>query len=231
MKKILHITILLLSAYSTGFASPEPNTSWAAYKNSNSIMGFILGDTEIKDIVAKMGGKLPNEPDHKHELASICYKVGEKPVYVVFSTGVLHDYSTLYGFEVAQNIQDHIKTTCTKYNLSGNESIVTNGGLHIGQTKDSVLEQLNNPTKKSSQNWSWTYENYLKYEKPKVSTTKAGPTDEKYLMKHISKGAYESGTISILFSNETVVGFSVDYFAESDFKIERYDLTSGERLR
>ena len=231
MNKFVLTLILVLSAYSSGYASSDSNTAWGTYKKNNSIIGFKLGESTIEDIAGKMGGKLPSKPEDKHELASVCFNVFDKPDYIIFSTGVRHDYSTLYGFQISKNIPDIIKSTCTQYKLAKNEDLVTNGGLHIGQSKNDVLRILTNPIKKSSQNWTWDYKNYQKYDTPKVSSSKAGPTDAKYIMKIISKGAYEDSSISIEFLNDIVVGYSVHYFAESDFKIEHYDVNTGKRIR
>jgi hypothetical protein len=50
------------------------------------------------------------------------------------------------------------------------------------------------------------------------------------MMRFIVKGAYEYGTISTKFIKDKLVSFAIDYFAESDFKIEHYDINTGELI-
>jgi hypothetical protein len=232
-KNLLFAVALNFIVFSTQapYAMADSNTAWNTFKAHSTIIGFTLGESTIEEIINKMSGEMPNIPEDKHELAKVCFKLNDESHFITFSTGVLHDYSTLYGFIVSTDIPDNFKGGCKKYRLVDNETIGTVGGLYIGQHKDEVLTLLGNSSKKTSQNWIWNYEHYLSYDEPKISSSVAGPTGSKYMMKNISKGAYEDGTISIKFINDKIAEFAVNYFAESDFEIEHYDINTGERIR
>lgn len=207
-----------------------PDADWTVFQSHASILDFSLGVSNIDQVVQKFGGELPKKPNDNHDLVSICIKDPRDVAHLVFTTGVLHDYSTLYGFQISPGAVKKNQRECQSWDGFKADSISTRGGLYLGQTQENVLKLLKDPTKKDSQSWTWNYAHYLGYSTPQTSVSEAGPTDSRYLMKFISKGAHESGSIEIRFSRGKVTNIAVWFFSESDFYIEHYDIKTGEKL-
>jgi hypothetical protein len=226
----LIFSLFIQSPFAIADSSVKTNLQWSKFKANSSILGFTLGESTVDQVIQKMGGDTPTIPEKQHELVEICFKHYGASQYITFLTGKLHDYSRLYTFEVSTNISKSLENKCKQYNPSKGENLRTDGGLYLGQTKDEVLSILGYPSNKTSLNWIWEFENYTTYKEPKISFAEAGPSNSRYMMKFIVKGAYEYGTISIKFVKDRLFSFAVDYFAESDFKIEHYDINTGKPI-
>ncbi len=226
---ILFLFILASVSFAESFS--KKSLPWNLFRLNSSILGLKLGESTFNDAIKKMGGESPENPSGKHEALKICYRHNEIPQYISFKTGSLNDYSTLYSFGLSKTHKNESLNKCRKYLSSENGVFNTDGGLHLDQSKNDVISILGNPSETNGPTMYWRFKNYKKYAEPKISFTEAGPTNARYNMKFISNGLYESGTVSIEFLDDKTVDINVEYYAESDFKIEHYDITTGKRIR
>lgn len=223
--------LFILNSIAIAVTSTSSNLPWALFESNCTILGLKLGESTFDEAVNKMGGVRPENPSGKHEVLEIYFRNNEVPQYITFTTGYLHDYSMLYSFKLTRTLEKELLKKCRNYLTSERDIFKTDGGLYLDQSKDDVISILGNPSESKGQTMYWSFKNYKKYEVPKMSFTEAGPTNARYSMKYISNGLYEDGTISIEFIENKTVTINIQYFAESDSKIEHYDLDTGKRIR
>ncbi|MDH5389474.1 MAG: hypothetical protein OEY06_13640 [Gammaproteobacteria bacterium] len=189
------------------------------FESNNSIMNFTLTSSKINDVLAYMEKQAVEiNGGEGHELTEVCYKNKQNSVRLTFITGVLHDYSTLYGFKISRspfNGDDYCR-----YSDKVNENIETKSGLSIKTTKSEIIKILGVPKDENDNLLTWVFDYLVTYENPKHRSWQAGPTYNKYTQHQTITGEYHTGHINGKFDSNNLVSIEIIDYPESDFVIK-----------
>jgi hypothetical protein len=223
MRKLLSLAV---SLWISGFIIPgavsaqipEKYGDWNAFNQNRSILGLAAGETPMEKVFSALGNAVLSEPKDKHDLSSACFNNPEGTLFLVFSTGYLHDLRTLYAFSISSQKPEAL--SCTS---SGQVkiSIKTPGGIGLQCTKECVLEKLGPPWSEKENELNWEYQTYEKFSKPKITYMEAGPTDARYRLKQTSVGTYRYGTITVRFQKNRLVKIVVSTGVDADFSLQQ----------
>ena len=195
------------------------------FESNNTIMNFTLASSAIKDVLNYL-----NKPDitinkNGHEHAEICFKNKQDTIRLTFITGVLHDYKTLYGFELSESEYNDNKNC--EYSDKITSNISTKGGISLLASKSEMIKILGDNLKEENKSLTWKFDFHNTYKTPIHKSWRAGPTDNKYTQHQTIKGEYHTGYITAKFDSSRLVSFRIIDYAEADFEIKNeYDSKS-----
>lgn len=224
MNKGCAICLFFLIASPSSFA--EIGSRQKIFEFHNSILGFGVAESKLRDVFDYLGVETGYPRDSGgHELVDVCFKDSFDEVRLTLFTGYLHDYSLLYGFELA-NLSDADKNLCGVSEHLG-RPISTDGGVALGMSKAGIRKLLGKPDKQDGEILSWQFEYRVAYEKPKYNSWRAGPEDKKYTQHQTISGEFHDGEIVAEFQDDKLVKYRVVDSPESDFEIKNvYDSDS-----
>lgn len=192
------------------------------FESNNTIMNFTLASSTINDVLSYLN--MPNVTFNKdgHEHAEICFKNKLDTIRLTLITGVLHDYKTLYGFELSES-QFNDNKIC-EYSDKINLNIKTNGGISLSSSKSEILKILGKNLKEENKKLIWKFDFIDTYKTPKHNSWRAGPTGSQYTQHQTIKGEYHTGYITGKFDSNKLVSLKIIDYTEADFEIEnKYD--------
>ena len=216
LKRVVVLFISVITSIQT-LGSPENKGNWSDFENNRSILGLSVGLASMEEVFSRMGEAKPIARAKKHELARICYVNQDSSVFAVLVTGFLHDYSTLYGFELSNEVDAAMKKSCIASARLGDIASVSDG-ISLFSRKSKVLERLGKPTKEINNSLLWKYEYYQKYDKPRVN--QLGPKGAKRTVKGIGVGAWHHASIEANFRDGKITRIRVFDMIEGDTRYE-----------
>jgi len=221
-KTIYSLFLILIVAQSTKVLAETD--ARIIFEENNSILDFTVASTGLSEVFKFMGHPAIENPENGgHDFANYCFRDENETTKVTFITGVIHDYSTLYGFRISDSKYDKNARECYLSDKVNNR-IRTKGGLSLYVSRSAIEKILGGPSKNEGDVSIWKYEFKEVYKSPKYKSWQAGPTNKKYTQKMTIVGEYHSGQITAVFDLNRLVSLEVIDTPEADFSIQNlYD--------
>lgn len=222
MTKIFYAVFTMLFIVSPSMANDNQRK---IFELNNTIMNFTLASSKINDVLKYLNKPSVEINKDGHDLKEICFRNKHDTIRLIFITGVLHDYKTLYGFRLSKSKLDNNKNC--EFSDKINSNITTKSGLSLTASKTDVLNKLGKIHEQENNQLVWKYEYLDTFETPIHRKWRAGPTGNKYTQHQTIKGEYHTGYISGKFNSNKLVSLEVIDYTEADFEIRNeYDSKS-----
>jgi hypothetical protein len=223
MKKFLSLAVSLWISgfFIPGAVSaqiPDKIGDWNAFNQNRAILNLIAGETPMEKVFSALGNAVLSKPKDRHDFSSACFNNPEETLFLVFSTGYLHDFKTLYALSLSTQKPESLPCTSSE---QVQISLKTPGGIGLQCAKECILEKLGKPWSEKENELNWEYQTYEKFNKPKITYMEAGPTDARYRLKQTTVGTYRYGTITVSFRKNRPVKILVSTGVDADFSLQQ----------